>query len=154
MDNRLKLILSILICLSAAAIGSVFTSAAIPTWYAALNKPFFNPPNWLFGPVWTVLYVMMGISLYLVWKEGYQKHKKAIIVFGIQLALNVLWSVLFFGMRNPLLAFADILALWGFILYTTLLFRKTSKTAAYLLIPYLLWVSFATVLNFAIFYLN
>jgi benzodiazapine receptor len=154
MNNRIKLILSILISLAAGAIGSIFTSSAIPTWYAALNKPFFNPPNYLFGPVWTVLYIMMGIALYLVWAKGYKKHKKAINVFGIQLILNALWSVLFFGMRNPLLAFIEIILLWSAILYTIILFHKTSKTAAYLLIPYLLWVSFASVLNFYIFYLN
>jgi tryptophan-rich sensory protein len=119
-----------------------------------LNKPSFSPPNYLFAPVWTALYILMGIALYLVWINGYKKHKKAIIVFGIQLGLNLLWSILFFGMRNPLLAFIEILLLWSFIVYTIILFYKTSKTAAYLLTPYILWVSFASVLNFFIFYLN
>jgi translocator protein len=154
MKDWSKLSSSILICLAAGALGSVFTSSSVSTWFTTLNKPSFSPPNYLFGPVWTVLYILMGISLYLVWKEGYTKHKKEITVFGIQLSLNLLWSILFFGMRNPLLAFIDILLLWAFILYTAILFHKTSKTAAYLFIPYLLWVTFASVLNFFIFSLN
>lgn len=151
--NISKLIISIALCLSAGALGSLFTSSSIPTWYAALQKPAFNPPSWIFGPVWTLLYIMMGIALYLVWTNK-KKSKTAITIFGIQLALNALWSILFFGLKSPLYAFIDIIALWITILLAIIYFYKTSKTAAYLLIPYILWVSFASVLNFYLMILN
>jgi benzodiazapine receptor len=154
MKDIKKLIYSLIICLAAGAIGSLFTSSSIPTWYAALNKPFFNPPNWLFGPVWTLLYVLMGISLYLVWSRGFKKNKDAITWFFVQLILNTLWSILFFGLKSPLSAFIEIILLWIAILVTLIKFHKISKNSAYLLIPYLAWVSFAAVLNFSIFYLN
>ncbi|MFH2020421.1 MAG: DUF1295 domain-containing protein [archaeon] len=144
--------LSILLCLSAGFFGSFFTFTSIGSWYSTLNKPFFNPPNWLFGPVWTTLYILIGISLYIAIKNG--ADKKAIIVFGVQLALNTLWSILFFGLRNPLVAFIEIIILWITILINIILFKKFSKSAAYFLIPYLLWVSFAAVLNFFIVALN
>lgn len=148
-----KLILSIVLCLLAGIIGSIFTTSAIPTWYAALQKPAFSPPNWIFGPVWTMLYILMGIALYIVWNNK-KKSKTGLTFFGIQLALNALWSIIFFGLKSPAYAFVNIVLLWISILLTIIYFYKTSKTAAYLLIPYILWVSFAAVLNFYIMMLN
>ena len=155
-ENILKLAASIMLCLSAGVIGSVFTMDSIPTWYAALEKPFFSPPNWVFAPVWTTLFILMGISLYLVWKKGIKTEgvKIALILFAAQLVLNTLWSIIFFGMRSPIYAFVEIVMLWILILFTIITFYKISKTASYLLIPYILWVSFAAVLNFSIFVLN
>ena len=153
MNKPTKLIISILLSLSAGAIGSIFTFRSIPTWYNTLNKPAFNPPNWLFGPVWTTLYILIGISVYLVWTNK-KKNTTAFIIFGTQLFLNALWSILFFGLKNPLIAFIEIILLLAAILYTIIIFYKIDKNAAYLLIPYLFWVSFASILNFSIFYLN
>lgn len=152
----LKLMLFIAVCQLAGLIGTIFTFDAIPTWYATLNKPFFNPPNYLFGPVWTVLYTLMGISAYLIYREGTKKKdvKEALNIFWIQLILNSLWSIIFFGMKNPSLAFVEIIFMWVAILVTIIKFYKVSKTAAYLLIPYLLWVSFASILNLSIVLLN
>jgi translocator protein len=152
--NYFKLISSIVICQFAGILGSFFTVSSISTWYVTLNKPFFNPPNWIFGPVWITLYLLMGISLYLIWHNNTNDSKPAWVVFFIQLGLNALWSLLFFGLKSPLLAFIEITFLWLFIVLTILFFYPHSKTASYLLIPYLLWVSFASVLNFSIFYLN
>ncbi len=157
--NMAKLVLSLLICLFAGYLGSIFTSPSIPTWYATLAKPSFNPPNWIFAPVWTALFLLMGYALYLVWTKGEIKSKRkfvkpAIWAFGIQLALNVLWSILFFGMRSPFYAFIDILVLWAAIFLTICSFSKISKTAAWLLVPYILWVSFAVILNLSIVLLN
>jgi tryptophan-rich sensory protein len=151
-----KLILSIIISQLAGLIGAFFTTPSIHTWYATLVKPSFNPPNWVFGPVWTILYTLIGISLYLVIKDGIgSKEKKfALIVFSIHLILNSLWSILFFGMKNPFLAFIEILILWGLIFYTMLLFKRIDQKTVYLLTPYLLWVSFAAILNFSIWRLN
>jgi len=147
-----KLAISILIPFLASAIGGLFTASSVSTWYVALNKPSFNPPNWVFGPVWTILYLMMGVSLYLVWTK--RADKKAFTAFGVQLSLNALWSVLFFGMQMPLYAFIEIVLLWIAILATIIYFYRINKTAAYLLIPYILWVSFASVLNFSLYILN
>lgn len=156
MDSRLKLVISVLICFAAAAIGTVFTTPAIPTWFAALEKPSFAPPNYLFGPVWTVLYFLMGISLYLIWKKGTKakKNRDAIFLFGVQLVLNTIWSPVFFGAKNLFLALLIIIFLWIYILKTIAAFAKIDKRAAYLLYPYILWVSFATVLNFSLAVLN
>ncbi len=156
MSNTLKLILSIVICQAAGLIGTVFTMDSIPTWYAALNKPALNPPNWIFGPVWTVLYLMMGISLFIIWKEGLKNKiiKSAFIIFMIQLILNTIWSIVFFGMQSPAGGLLIIILLWIMILVTILKFMKISRVAGILLIPYLLWVSFATYLNYSIFKLN
>lgn len=152
----LKLVIAILICQLAGVIGSIATFPSIPTWYAALNKPAFNPPNWIFGPVWTTLFTLMGIAAYLIWQVGYQypKVKQALKIFALQLILNSFWSILFFGLQNPLAALIEILVLWATILTTIILFRRLSKVAGWLLIPYLLWVSFAAVLNLAIVVLN
>jgi tryptophan-rich sensory protein len=156
MKNIFKLIISIIVCQLAGFIGSLFTTPNINTWYATLTKPSFNPPNWVFSPVWTTLFLLMGISLYLIWKQGFEKKnvKNAILIFGIQLILNILWSILFFGLQNPLLAFIEIIILWLAILFTILVFYRIKKSAAYLLIPYILWVSFAAILNFFLWRLN
>ncbi len=154
--NWLKLIAAIVICQAAGGIGSIFTTQSVSTWYLTLNKPIFNPPSWVFAPVWTLLFLLMGISLYLVWnkREEQERRSKAIIFFSIQYILNIAWSFFFFYLQNPLAAFIEILFLWFFILLTILYFYKTSKIAAYLLIPYIIWVSFAAVLNFSIYLLN
>ena len=153
--NLLKLIFSIGLCLLAGVVGSIFTASAIPTWYATLNKPSFSPPNWVFAPVWTTLYILMGISLYLALSgEGKGEREKAVRIFGIQLVLNIVWSIIFFGWHNPLFALVDIVALWIAIVLTIKNFYKINKLAGQLLIPYLAWVSFATVLNLMIVLLN
>ena len=149
------LILFILLCQLPGIIGSYLTASSIPVWYAGLNKPWFNPPNFLFGPVWFTLYVMMGVSLFMVWNTKSDMSKKtAVIVFSVQLLLNALWSIIFFGMRNPGLAFIEIILLWVFILLSIIKFYPVSRKASYILIPYLLWVSYASVLNFSIWRLN
>ena len=152
MEKIWKLVISILVPFVASAIGGLFTASSVSTWYFNLVKPPFNPPNWIFGPVWTILYLLMGISLYLVWVNKYDK--AALTVFGVQLFLNVLWSVLFFGLQKPLFSFVEIIILWISILITIIYFYRINKISAYLLVPYLLWVSFAAILNFAIFILN
>lgn len=148
------LIVSILLCLVAGLAGSIFTISAIPTWYAALIKPPFSPPNYIFGPVWTTLYILMGISLYIIWSSNAKSKKNAIIIFIVQLVLNAVWSIIFFGLKNPGLAFIELIALWISIFIIILLFRKISKAASYLLYPYIAWVTFAGVLNFSIWMLN
>jgi tryptophan-rich sensory protein len=152
--NYFKLISSIVICQLAGIIGSLFTVSSVSTWYLTLNKPFFNPPSWLFGPVWITLYLLMGFALYLIWNNYTKDSKPALTFFAIQLVLNSLWSIIFFDLRNPLFAFIEIIILWLFIFLTMVYSYKRSKTAVYLLIPYILWVSFAVILNFSIFYLN
>lgn len=150
----LKLVGCILLSFVAGGIGSIFTAPAITNWYATLAKPSFNPPSWLFGPAWTTLYILMGIALFLVW-ESKKEHKKiAYTAFFVQLVLNALWSIIFFGWHNLGLAFAEIILLWLTIVWTIVSFGKISKPAAYLLIPYILWVSFASALTFAIWRLN
>ena len=147
-----KLLISILLPFLASGIGGLFTASSVSSWYVTLNKPSFNPPSWVFGPVWTILYLLMGISLYLVWSKKFSK--PAFIFFGVQLFLNALWSILFFGIKSPLFAFIGITLLWTAIFITIIYFYKLNKLSSYLLIPYILWVSFAAVLNFAIFLLN
>lgn len=149
-----KLIFSIIACQMAGFIGSLFTAPAIPGWYVALQKPFFSPPNWLFAPVWIILYLLMSISLYLVWNSESKNKKSAIFVFSIQLILNSTWSIVFFGLKSPLAAFLVIIVLWLLILKTIIEFGKISKISQYLLIPYIAWVSFASILNLAIVILN
>ncbi len=145
----------IFLCQLAGVIGSIFTTPAISGWYAGIQKPAFSPPNWIFAPVWITLFVLMGISISLIWlSEKNKVRKKAISVFFIQLFLNTLWSIIFFGLKNPFLAFIEISVLWFAILYTIILFKKIKKPAAIILIPYILWVSFATVLNLVIVTLN
>ncbi|HZJ41007.1 MAG TPA: TspO/MBR family protein [Candidatus Saccharimonadales bacterium] len=154
-SNPAKLIIAILVSEAAGGIGAIFTTAAIPTWYATLSKPALNPPNWVFAPVWTSLFILMGIAAFLIWKQGTDNPKviEALKIFLSQLTLNALWSFIFFGLHNPGLAFLEIIFLWLAILATILSFYKISRAAAYLLIPYILWVSFAAYLNFAIWWL-
>ena len=142
--------------LAASSIGSFATIRAIPRWYKGLTKPSFNPPEWLFGPAWTVLYVLMAIAAWLVWKHGLGAPgvKLALAVFLVQLILNALWSVLFFGLRSPLAGLVDIIAMWLAILATIVLFFRVSVPAGVLLLPYIAWVSFAALLNAAILRLN
>ncbi|MGG9963409.1 TspO/MBR family protein [Ferruginibacter sp. SUN106] len=152
----MKLIISILIPLLVGGISGYFTASGVEGWYAAANKPWFNPPNWIFAPVWTVLYILMGIALYLVWKTETIRAVKqmAIILFAVQLALNFFWSLIFFKLQQPGWAFAEIIAMWVMIVATILWFGKISSTAAWLMVPYICWVSFASVLNYAIWKLN
>lgn len=156
MSKFLRYAISIGICLLAGVFGTIFTISSIPTWYAFLNKPSFSPPNWIFGPVWTILYVMMGISIALIWQKGLKKKKvrDAVYFFGIQLLLNAIWTPIFFGAKDLLMALIVIFLMWIFILKTILAFGKISKNASYLLYPYLAWVSFATILNFSVWFLN
>ncbi len=178
-NNIFKLVVSIIICETAGVIGSFFTISEINTWYSLLKKPSFNPPDWIFGPVWTTIYILMGISLYLVWekkfipvKEINIKNKKPwqkisekflsgkwqqlniILIFAVQLILNIAWSVIFFGWHNPGVAFFALIMLWVAILFTIINFGRVSKISAILLIPYILWVSFAGFLNFIIWVIN
>lgn len=154
--DAIKLISAILICEAAGILGSLFTASAIPTWYATLNKPSFNPPNWVFAPVWTTLFAMMGVAAFLVWKKGLSQPgvKLALGLFLLQLLFNFLWSVMFFGLHSPLAGLIDIAALWITLAITIWLFFKLSTVAGMLLLPYLAWVSFASVLNFALWRLN
>jgi len=156
MIKTIKLAVSIFVCLFAGFIGSAATTPSIPTWYAGLHKPLFNPPNWIFAPVWTTLYILMGISAYLVWEGVAEKKeiRRALLTFALQLVLNYSWSVIFFGWHSPFYAFIDIIVLWASILATIICFYGISRPASYLMIPYILWVSFAAVLNFYIFLLN
>ncbi len=154
--NFYKLIASLALCFFVAFAGSFVTTPAIEGWYAGLVKPAFNPPNWIFGPVWSILYFLMGLSFYIVWNKGitWRKEKRAIFAFFIQLFLNFFWSFTFFGMEQPLFAFFVIMALWLTILYTIIQFKKLSTAAAYLLLPYIAWVTFASLLNLFIVVLN
>jgi translocator protein len=157
--NWKRLIIALVLPQLAGFIGSLFTTRAIPTWYATLNRPSFAPPNWLFAPVWTLLFILMGIALYLVWQTPVKKKKElikkeAILAFFTQLLFNVLWSIIFFGQQLLYFAFLEIIILWILILLTILKFKKLKPIAAYLMTPYLLWVSFASVLNLAFALLN
>lgn len=151
-----KLVVSIIIAEAIGIIGSFFTTPSIPIWYEFLIKPSFNPPSWIFAPVWTTLFLLMGIAAYFVWIQGWENKdvKIALTVYGTQLALNLLWSILFFGLQSPFSGFLEIILLWIAIALTIITFYKISKKAAYLMIPYILWVSFAAILNFTIWQLN
>ncbi|MBU0570696.1 MAG: tryptophan-rich sensory protein [Candidatus Omnitrophica bacterium] len=156
MKNGAKLIISIVLCQVAGIVGSLFTRQSVDTWYININKPFFNPPDSVFAPVWIILYLLMGVSLFIFWRKGQntRQSKIAISAFMLQLILNVLWSFAFFGCRSPLAGLIVIVLLWVAILLTIVSFLKISRIASILLSPYLLWVSFAAVLNAAIFVLN
>jgi tryptophan-rich sensory protein len=152
----IKLIVSLLVCEGAGGIGAIFTAPAISTWYAGLKKPSLTPPNSVFGPIWITLYLLMGIAVFLVWKEGLAQDgiRIAFIIFWIQLALNILWSVFFFRLKSPFGGVVLIILLWLAILATIILFLKVSALAGTLLIPYLIWVSIAANLNIQIWRLN
>jgi tryptophan-rich sensory protein len=151
-----KLVVSIIACQLAGLIGSIFTTPSIPTWYASLRKPVFTPPNWLFAPVWTALFLLMGVALFLIWRKGLgiPGVKVALIIFIVQLIFNILWSVAFFGLKSPLFGLIVIVILWIAILLTIINFYRLSTVAGLLLIPYIVWVSFAGILNFSLFTLN
>lgn len=156
MSNTLKFIIAIVVSELAGIIGSFFTTPAINGWYSTLVKPALNPPSWVFGPVWTTLFALMGIAAFLIWKKGLEQ-KRVKIALGIflgQLVLNTLWSIIFFGLKSPGAAFIEITFLWLAILATIIAFAKLSKPAAWLLAPYILWVSFAAYLNYSIWMLN
>ena len=154
MSKIIKLILCIALCQAAGIVGSIFTFESVTTWYLTLSKPFFNPPNWIFGPVWTTLYTLMGISLFMFWISKGKNKKRGYKIFFAQLILNTIWSIMFFGLQSPAAGLLIILILLTFIALTIKEFRKVSKPAAYLLIPYIAWVSFASILNLSIFLLN
>jgi len=148
-----KLIASILICFVAAAIGSIFTTPQIPGWYAGLAKPWFAPPNWVFGPAWTILYILMAIAAWLVWKQP-KDTKGALILFFSQLALNFAWSFLFFGARSPWLGLIGVAFMLAAVAITTVVFWRITKPAGMLFIPYLAWTAFAAFLNLTIWRMN
>jgi translocator protein len=154
LNDAILLVASILVCQAAGGLGAIATMPSIPTWYASLEKPPINPPNWLFGPVWTTLYLLMGLALFQVARRGFRRHAGALRVFALQLALNTAWSVVFFGMHQPGAAFVVILALLASIIWTMARFHRVRPMAAWLLLPYVAWVSFASVLNFFLWQLN
>jgi tryptophan-rich sensory protein len=151
-----KLVAAVLFCLVLGSLGSIVTVTGSGSWFAQLVKPSFQPPNWLFGPMWTTLFILMGIALYLVWELGTEKPEVrfALGIFGAQFALNIIWSFLFFGLQSPLLGLLDIIILWWMILATIILFYRIRKGAAFFLIPYIAWVTIATAVNAAIYLLN
>lgn len=151
-----KLVITLVASFGAALIGSLFTFKSIPTWYATLEKTALTPPNWVFGPAWTLLYFLMAIAAFLVWREGEKRVmvKEALLLFGVQLFLNAAWSIIFFGGHFLLAAFVEIIFLLTAIILTTIWFYRVSKPAAYLMIPYILWVTFASILNFLTYLAN
>jgi len=155
-QNILLLIACIIICEIAGAIGALFNKNSFSKsgWYAKIKKPSFNPPNWIFAPVWILLYLLMGVSLYLVLDTRISLLSFPIIIFLVQLLLNMFWTGIFFGLRKPGYAFIEIVLMWLAIVATIIIFYPISKLASYLLIPYFLWVSFASILNFSIWWLN
>lgn len=157
MNKIVKIIIALFICLMVGYSASVVTRPSVETWYPTIVKPSFNPPNWIFMPVWTMLYILMAVAAGLVWdkiKEQNEEVKKALGFFLIQLTLNAIWSYIFFGLKNPMLALIEIALLWLMIYETYLKFLKINKTAGYLLIPYMAWVAFAGILNASIWWLN
>lgn len=156
MSNIVKAIIAISIPLIVGATSGFFTVTGVESWYQTIQKPSWNPPGWIFGPVWTALYIMMGIALFLVWKEDTSEELKkiALALFAVQLILNFFWSFIFFNQQQPGWALVEIIAMWFFILLTLFAFAQVNKTAAWLLVPYISWVSFATILNYTIWQLN
>lgn len=154
-SHIIKLIISILLPLSVGAIAGMFTAQAVPTWYASLNRPSFNPPNWVFGPVWTFLYILLGFSFFLIWKlENSKQRNLAIWAFSIQLLLNFIWSFLFFYFNMIGIALIEIIFLWLSIVFMLYSFYRINHLSAFINIPYLLWVTFATILNAGYYFLN
>ena len=157
MSNTIKLVVAVVLTVGIGSIGGIFTATEIQRWYLQLNKPSWNPPNWLFAPVWTTLYLLMGIALYLIWKAepvAADTKRWAIIIFIAQFALNFLWSFIFFKQHQPGWAFVEIVVMWLAIFCTIIAFSKINTTAAWLLVPYISWVSFAAILNYSIWQLN
>ena len=156
MNNSAKLIVSIIIPVAIGATAGFFTATGVDSWYQTINKPSWNPPSWIFAPVWTILYIMMGIALFLVWKSNNNEalKKRAMILFFVQLVLNFFWSFIFFDQQQPGWALVEIIAMGVAILLTIFAFAKVNKIAAWLLVPYISWVSFASILNYTIWQLN
>lgn len=155
LSNIVTIVICIMIPLMVGGISGFATVTGVDSWYSTINKPSFNPPNWIFGPVWTFLYILMGVSLYLIWKSPASDAKNiALYVFAIQLLLNFAWSFLFFYFQRPGLALIEIFLLWATILFMIITYYKIDRIAAYIQIPYLLWVSFASLLNGAVWVLN
>lgn len=154
MHDKIRFVISITICQFAGVIGYIFTASSVTNWYVTLEKPDFTPPGWIFGPIWVALYFLMGISLYLLWINKTKDNRKAFTVFAVQLILNASWSILFFGLKSPLYGLIDILLLLAAIILTILFLYKVSVLAMVLLVPYLVWVAFATILNYNILLLN
>ena len=154
MPNYLKLIISLAVPQLMGGLGAFFTLSSVNTWFVTLNKPSWNPPSWLFGPVWTLLYVLMGIACYLIWKSDHPLKKSLLKLYAVQLILNALWSPAFFGMQSPFLGLLVIIPLWVAIVLCIIQFKRISPLASGLMVPYLLWVTFATALNTAILVLN
>lgn len=154
LSNLVKLVTSLIITLGAGWLGSIFTRSSVDTWYATLAKPSFAPPNSIFAPVWTVLYLLMGLALYLVWSQNSAQRGNSLQLFAAQLILNVLWSVVFFGLESTFGGVVVIVLLWVAIYMTIRSFAAVSEPAAWLMVPYLLWVTYAAILNIAIWWLN
>ncbi len=153
-NTWLVLILFLAICLGVGGLGAIVTEKSVRTWYPTLRKLPGTPPSWLFGPVWTTLYVLMAISAWLLWRQYHWGARAALLIFFAQLALNLAWSGIFFGARMPGFAFAEIAILWLVILFNIYVFYRLDVLSAFLLIPYLLWVTYASYLNFGIWRLN
>jgi tryptophan-rich sensory protein len=157
MNKYVKIIITVAICLAVGYLSSIVTQSGIKIWYSTIEKPSFNPPNWIFAPVWTLLFIFMGISAGLIWNKldsNTELVKKGLLFFSIQLFFNTLWSYLFFGLHNILLASIEIILLLLLIYETYLIFRKIDKKASYLLVPYMLWVGFASILTITLYFLN
>lgn len=156
MANLGRLAISLIIPLLIGFLGSFLTTPSVNSdWYSNLNKPHVFPPNWLFAPVWTFLFILIGISFYMVWENNFGKNKsQAVVVYSVQLLLNLLWSFFFFYLQSPFLGLINIIILWFAILLNIKVFYDVSKTAGLLLVPYILWVTFATYLNYSVFILN
>lgn len=156
LPDGFKLLISLATCIGAGLLGSVFSRESISSWYSLLQKPSFTPPNWIFAPTWFLLYVFMGISAFLVWRTGFKNFhvRESMIIFLIQLALNAFWSFAFFGLKSPVAGLIVIVPLWTAILLAIINFYRVSRAASFLLIPYIIWVSYATALNFSFYLLN
>ena len=156
LNHIVSLVVAIAIPLIVGGLGGIATASSIPTWYRTLEKPTWNPPDWIFGPVWTLLYILMGVALWLVWRLGWDNPqvRRALLLFGVQLLFNLLWSLIFFGLRRPDWALLEIVVLWVLILATATQFYRLQPVAGWLLVPYQLWVTFAAGLNAAIWWLN
>ena len=156
LNDIISLVVAIAIPLIVGGLGGIATASSIPTWYRTLEKPTWNPPDWIFGPAWTLLYILMGVALWLVWRLGWDNPqvRRALLLFGVQLLFNLLWSLIFFGLRRPDWALLEIVVLWVLILATAAQFYRLQPIAGWLLVPYQLWVTFAAALNAAIWWLN